>query len=82
MDAFYKKVDYTWLGKNSLSFKIKSSLVQNNSNINKLLATQHPEVKNILPQTQDWINITFNPNYSITRQLRSGWSFEIHMTCI
>ena len=75
VDAFYKKVDYTWLGKILYHLKIKSSLVQNNSNINKLLATQHPEVKNILPQTQDWINITFNPNYSITRQLRSGWSF-------
>ena len=72
---FTKKLIIPGWEKNSLSFKIKSSLVQNNSNINKLLATQHPEVKNILPQTQDWINITFNPNYSITRQLRSGWSF-------
>ena len=73
-NAFIKKINYNWLGKSSLSFIVKSSLIKNNLELNELLSIQHPEVKNILPQNEDWVNITLNPNYTITRKLGHGWS--------
>ncbi len=72
--AFIKKLDYNWLGKSSLSFIVKSSLIKNNLELNELLSIQHPQVKNTLPQNEDWVNITLNPNYTITRKLGHGWS--------
>mgnify|MGYP001169367230 CR=1 FL=1 len=75
IDTFIKKVDYNWLGKNSFSLGINSSLVQNDLRLNKQLVFDHPNVKNIVPQSQDWIKITLNPKYSLTRKLGKGWSF-------